>query len=900
MPRRLSFTRLNFVQQPLLFVAVSFISGMLLAAGGRIPARDWLVAGACSWVAAAIALWLRMTGIAVVALSICGCLAAGGALWSINEEGEEGKEVGKGESAVSRLFERGDLRSDEPVEIWGLLNTAPELAPDRIYLSIEVEKAATLGRELKASGVISVVAPFTDYESRLEYDALALDYGTRVRLLARLSNRGGYRNPGAPDFARLLEDRGIEASGWVKSPLLIERLGEGKRQPILARLYSIRARALAVILRRLRQPAAGILAAALFGNQHFLGHDTAEVFRAGGTFHLLVISGLHLALIGLAAVWLSGFLINSRAVRSALVLVLIWAYCLMVGAQPAVTRSAVMLSLVFAGQTIFRESGGANSLAASAIALLCYQPRDLFNPGFQLSFLTVLIIVVLTGPLTMRLKQTGQWQPTRLTPYPPRLPRLPKTLAEILFWNEAGFREEMSKARIRYRLGKSRVARWINVMRVQKALAWVALTLFTTTSVQIGLLPLMVAQFHRVSLMSPALNVIEAALIFALMIAGVLYLLIHALAAGIANRLAGAVNLLGELSVKASRPFLSFEWANLRVPDLQPVAPVTAVFFAAVLILVVIIDGWNPLGKGERKRRGRVGAVLAFASTFTIVVLCCLLVLHPFEHQYDRGRLSVTFLDVGQGDAILIAFPAGSLMMLDAGGRPDYGAGEAEDLFVEDRVGIAEAAVMPYLWQRGIKKLDWIVASHGDADHVEGFSEIIRCFKIGAALGETKRFEVAGLPVRTARRGDRLEIDGTQLEVLSPPAEAGDSPLSDNNRSLVVKLTYGDRSFLLTGDSEREAEAFLVKSGSDLGADVLKVAHHGSRTSTTAEFLKQVSPRHAVISVADPSPYGHPNAEVIERLRASGARIWQTSACGAITASTDGHDLRVESFVRCE
>jgi competence protein ComEC len=92
----------------------------------------------------------------------------------------------------------------------------------------------------------------------------------------------------------------------------------------------------------------------------------------------------------------------------------------------------------------------------------------------------------------------------------------------------------------------------------------------------------------------------------------------------------------------------------------------------------------------------------------------------------------------------------------------------------------------------------------------------------------------------------------------------------------------------------------LVESGSDLAADVLKVAHHGSRTSSTAEFLKKVGPGHAVISVADPSPYGHPHAEISERLRVSGARIWQTSACGAITISTDGRDLRVATFVKCE
>jgi competence protein ComEC len=895
MSRRLSFTRLSLIHQPLLFAAISFSGGILLAAGQRISAGYWLLLCAAAWAAAASALLLKVNGLAAAGLLLCGCFVAGGALWAINEEA-------KSEKSVRRLFERGQLRIDEPVEIWGILNATPELAPDRIYLSIVVEKVATLGRELEASGAVSLVAPFNDRESRLEYDSLALDYGTRVRLLARLSDRRGYRNPGAPDFQRPLEFRGYDASGWVKSPLLIERLGEGDRNPVLARLYFIRARALAVTLRHFKQPASGILAAALFGNQYFLERETAEMFRAGGTFHLLVISGIHIALIGLIALRLAKYLSNSRVVQYLLVLALIWAYALMVGAEPAVTRSAVMMSIVFAGQSIFRRSAGANALAAAAIVLLCWQPLDLFNPGFQLSFMTVLMIVVFTGPLYTRLKQAGQWQPTRLTPYPPRLSGLVKMFAEILFWDEAGFREEMKAERIRYRLDKSMAARRINEMRLQKALAWIAVTIFTTTGVQIGLLPLMVAQFHRVSLVAPVTNVIEGALIFALMIAGAVYLVLHSIVGGIARRLAGAVNALGELSVKSCEPLLAVSWGNLRVPDLQPSVLVFVAFFAAVLVLIIVIDAWNPFSKGENRTK-RVGGALAIASSFTVIVLSCLMLVHPFEHEYERGRLSVTFLDVGQGDAMLIAFPAGALMLLDAGGRPGFAAAEngddkREDVFEEDRIGIAEAAVMPYLWHRGIKKLDWIIASHGDADHVEGFSEIIRNFAIGTALGEARQFEQAGLPRRMARRGDRFEIDGVRLDLFSPPADP--SALTDNNRSLVIKVRYGSRRFLLTGDIEREAESMLVESGSDLAADVLKVAHHGSNTSSTAEFLKKVGPGHAVISVADPSPYGHPHAEVSERLRESGARIWQTSACGAITISTDGRDLRVETFVKCE
>jgi len=373
------------------------------------------------------------------------------------------------------------------------------------------------------------------------------------------------------------------------------------------------------------------------------------------------------------------------------------------------------------------------------------------------------------------------------------------------------------------------------------------------------------------------------------------------------------------LTVEAGKPLLEWRKASFRVPDFgENWEWVFAAYFAAALILIVAVNEWNPFRKGDQAvdvRRKIGGRIAATTSTLTIIILSWLLIVHPFTHEYERGQLSVTFLDVGQGDAMLIAFPQGSLMLLDSGGRIAFdsreGYEEGEDVFVEDRVGVAEAAVMPYLWRRGIKRLDWIAASHGHPDHVEGFAQIVRSFEIGQAVRPAapsnnlspdlfdQALRSSGLPARRLKRGDDFVIDGARVEVLSPPIQTEVRPLSENDQSLVLRVSFGNRSFLLTGDIEREAEEMLVASGSDLRADVLKVAHHGSKTSSTAEFLERVKPQHAVISVADPSPFGHPHPEALARLQTTGANIWRTSECGAITISTDGSDLRVETFVRC-
>ena len=912
MPRRLSFTRLSAFEQPLIFIASSFIFGLLFAARFQFSVSIWLIASAASLMLVSVCLLMKRGGWIVTSLLLISSFFCGGVLWALNE-------ASVGEDRVRRLFDRGEPVVEEPVEIWGTLNEAPELAPDRIYLSVAVEKIATFGKERAASGVVQIIAPLRDDESRNEYDQLAIDYGSRLRAFGHLNNRSGYRNPGAPDFDEMLEHRGFDATGAVKSPLLIENLGVGHRNAILHQLYRIRASALAATLRSFTQPTSGILAAALFGNRHFLSRDTAETFRAGGTFHLLVISGLHVAMIAIVALWLVKRLSNSRIVQFSLVLALMWAYALMVGAQPSITRAVVMLSVALVGQLLFRASIGANTLAASAIVLLAWQPRDIFNPAFQLSFLTVLMIVAFASPLYLRLKEIGEWQPSSSTPYPPRVPKSVKWFAETLFWNEREFREEMKRDPIRYRLEKARAAVWLNRFRLQSAAAWIVIILVTTTGVQIGLLPVMIHYFHRFSIVSPVVNVIEAALVFVLMIAGAVYLLTYSIIGAWALKLAPVVNATGWLTVEAGKPLLEWRKASFRVPDFgESWEWVFIAYFAAALILIIAVNEWNPFRKGDQAvdaRRRIIGRTAAATSTFTIIILSWLLIVHPFTHEYERGRLSVTFLDVGQGDAMLIAFPQGSLMMLDSGGRIGFnsreGYEEGEDVFIEDRIGVAEAAVMPYLWRRGIKRLDWIAASHGDADHVEGFDKIVRGFEIGAAMKGASTdsraprsiFDQAVIAssarLRNVKHGDAFEIDGAHVEVLSPFANPDEPPMSDNNESLVLRIRFGNRSFLLTGDIEKEAEARLVLSESDLRADVLKVAHHGSKTSSTVEFLEKVKPQHAVISVAEHSPFGHPHPEALARLQTTNARIWRTSECGAITISTDGSDLRVETFVKC-
>lgn len=905
MPRRLTFSRLAVQKQPLFYLTLSFASGLFASTLLQAPLLIWTTGTVACWAIAGAVLLQRSKSAS--AFLFAAFLFVGGALAHCEQIDAEA-------DRIKTLIESGELDSDEPAELWGRLLEMPEPAPERILLTLSVNRVSTLGQVFAASGRVRLTLAFADDDERREYDRLSLDYGDEIRTYCYLRRSHGYRNPGVRSFDLWLEERNLDATGHIKSPLLIEKTLSNKSRSIFAQLGRIRAASVSAIVRRIPQPSSGLLAAALFGNRHFIDRRLGEGFRAGGTFHLLVISGLHVSLIAAFLTAIIRRFTRSGILRFVIMTTIIWAYAVMVGLQPAVARAAWMLSFAILARSLWRESAGPNALAAAALVILSLNPRELSNPAFQLSFLTVGAIVLVSGPVFQRFKAVGEWQPNERTPYPPRVPHWIRFIAELLFWNERRFVKQMHNSAIRYRLEKSQATAWAGMLFVQRPLRWAAATLLTTITVQIVLLPLTISLFHRISLAAPAANIVEGALVVFAMILGALFLLAHFLIPVAEPTLIDLCNWIGKLVLYAAEMLAHPARATLFVPDHGTTAIFLYPLFAISAIrLVAALDRWNPLDLKRDKRLQYRGAV----ALLSLLLFSVLLFVTPVSNRFERGRLSVTFLDVGQGDAIVIAFPQGSVMLLDSGGRPAYGGmipevGEGNFHFAEDRAGTGQLAVAPFLWHRGVRRINRVVASHNHADHVEGFAELARLFRMGtlvsAKVEPVSPFEPA-VEQRAARHerwsgGDRIEIEGVSIEVLAPIAdrESGNPPMpnSPNERSLVLRLRLGDRSFLLTGDLERQGEKLLAALGEDLSADVLKVAHHGSRTSSTPDFLALVEPMVAVVSAGAPSPFGHPHPEVMTRIRNAGARVLTTGACGAITVSTNGYDLQVKTFTKCE
>lgn len=758
-------------------------------------------------------------------------------------------------AVVNRPGPPPELDAEGPVILTGCVVEPPVLSGDRGRFILELEPGAR--------AQVSMYLREGDTPPKL-------DYGQRIELDAKVRSPHNFGNPGAFDYVRYLARKNIfwlaSTSGASAIRILpgscgsrFQRAVAGMRTAALDRIEALYSG---------NPYDTGMMQAILIGESFKLQKVWVEQFRSTGTFHALVISGTHVAVLAAFFFFLLRACFVPQGAARAITVLAAWLYALVTGWQAPVVRSAAGFTLFMVGSYFYRERRIMNLLAAVVIGFLVLDPEQMFEPSFQLSFLAVGFIAAFALPLLERtsvplarglrdLDDTGR--------DPHLAPRVAQFRVETRLLIEA--------VRLSTRL-PARAAALLLTLPARALFHLYELVLISAV-VQAGLALPMVIYFHRVGFSGLSANVIVVPLLglvvpvgFAAVFTGWAWM----------AKAAGALLALSQTVVN---------WHAALEPNWR--IPTPPLWLAVALSAALIAVGVS---------RGRWWRAAAMASALALLVV---LVWHPFPAAVAKHTLELTAIDVGQGDSLLLAFPEGKLMLVDGGGIPSFGRAS------ESRLDIGEDVVAPYLWSRSIRRVDVVAATHVHEDHCGGLRAILEDFHVkelwtGATPDSPEWRELRETAVRNGvriialRGGRQFRYGGAAVRVLAPSPDYATSDTPRNDDSLVFRVTYGRHSFVMTGDSQRTTERELLDANLVEHADVLKVAHHGSRTSSSPEFLDALRPAFALISDGNGNSYGYPNRDVLERMNERRIAVLRTDNDGAISVQSDGKRLSVNTM----
>lgn len=616
--------------------------------------------------------------------------------------------------------------------------------------------------------------------------------------------------------------------------------GRGIIPLALGAAHRLRGAAREQLLERGGETVGPALVAMVLGETRDLSPSDYRRFQRSGLLHLFSVSGLHAGIIAAALYGIFTLLRLPARPQALLVVLGVLAYAALTGFRLPVVRTVLMVGALGMHSWLRRPTDLLSRLALAALVICVLWPRSLFQAGFQLSFLAVFTLVVFT-PL----------------------------VAEV--------------ARLRGADEKDAGTRF---NRFRSTAQFLLRALLHFTLLQLALAPLLIVYFQQVSLVAPLANLVGVPLAMIALIAG-------AVMAGPGFLIPGLNALVAPIA-QAMTHALFFVIDLLAAPDF---AAITARPFPPLMLLVYYLlmfgGAFLRFGRGpghEARRRA--------AAALHLLGLVALLAWLPALRAEPRDRLRVTFIDVGQGDAILLEPPGGAVLLIDSGPAFPPNA--------------ARYTLEPVLRTRGIERIDLLLATHADGDHIGGFADLLESFHVVSVGGWKPALETPPLErIRSEQRrspramprplhsGQVLRVGPPDflIEVLHPP-EAEDSMSGSggdrNTTSVVLRVRWREFSLLLTGDADREAEDQMIRRHGPAGlrATVLKAGHHGSNSSTGEGFLDAVSPNGIVVSCGLGNRYGHPSRRVLTRCAQSTASwLHRTDLDGALVLETDGHRM---------
>lgn len=731
------------------------------------------------------------------------------------------------------------LRLDHVVEVTGWVSRTPEIRGDSIYFELLPDRLRQHGKDPPYSGRIAVwlESPHSGPEPSLHPP---LRYGEILRFTTHLREPAYHAIPGVQDQRWIAWLQGTPFSARLKSPLQLERLGDTRIGIILGPFFRYLRSFETQCVKILTPDNLRLIRGVFLGRKRSLEHTEKESIRDLGILHLFVVSGFHISLI--VVLLHSLFKVLGKPGRI-ITIAAIWLYILGIGLPLASVRAGVIASLSYFLLSLGLSRSLLNGLGISAFIIVGVSPKSVFASSFHLSYICLCAIGILVLPLMKYV------QAIRRGIEDPRSSR-------ILLGRKP---ELVLRRRIRFSLERLVPAAPNLLMKpLAHTLSYLLTLLVCSFGIQLLLFPVAIHYTNRWSWTQGFSNLLLMPL-FSVLIA-LCFLLFLTFWTPLAPLIAGCLDITAELC-RALIGKLAFLSPVVYLPHPR--------LWEILLYLVIVLTLGLALSRRSR-------------SLVLLAPVLLILSLHLPLEERAVDNLVITMLDVGQGECIHLRYPNGKDALIDTGGLPYPPHGN----FVGERL------VSRYLWHLRSPNLSYVLITHSDADHKKGYSFLKRAFPISQLLYFEPQQEYS-TPWRRLSQGDSFSFSQVMHSVHHPPSMES-SRLSSNNASIVMTLVYGDFSILLTGDIESPIERILLQRLTPV--TVLKLAHHGSETSTSRELLQTVRPRVAIVSAAREHLFGHPSPSVLARLEEFGAEVFSTAGFGSLRLITDGLSWKIQHY----
>lgn len=682
---------------------------------------------------------------------------------------------------------------------------------------------------------------YLQLEIKKANDGITYKYGQKLLIAGTFKEADGKRNNSGFDYKEYLKINKIHGIITAKQES-IKVLKEKNLNIVLININKCSNKIKENANKLFNKNEANLLSGILIGDKEGIEKEVQENFRDSNLSHMLAVSGAHVSYVILGITYVLKKVKVNKLWSNMITIVTLCCFIFLTGASSSVIRACIMAIYIIIGHMMHRKTKLISSVSLSLLIILILNPYKLFDIGLQLSYGGTIGIILFSGVLAKKAKLNNLLE---------------------------GFVNKL----------KYRVKQLIVVC----------------VSANLIIFPIIAAHYSTMCLTFVISNICAGPILGVIIILGFITIFVSFVSIDIAKPFTLILNIFIQILMYITKICSSLPFSKLyiKTPSLSQI-----IIYYMILIFIYYICKIR-----KKKRRLIHRKLLRTVQNKKVQKLFIIVIILIFTSMQILkclpSDLTIYFIDVGQGDSTLIVTPNHKTILIDGGGTE-----------FESDFDIGKQTLLPEILGQGITKIDYLLISHFDSDHATGVAQILGKIDVSSII-LTRQLEENDIyrhilsiakekkiKLIYVKEGDVLKIGGIKISIIHPENKLMiNNPM--NNNSIVCKVEYNSFSMLLTGDIEMEAEELILRKNINLKADVLKVAHHGSKTSTTGEFLKAINPKVALIGVGKNNNFGHPSNEVIQRLKENGTRIYRTDENGeiSITVNKKGRIIKIQRCI---